>query len=328
MIGSKSDSASPLQAATDGTRSIRFNSLIAAFAGHLVAWSGYVAMHISYESYFVGRPWVTSLLGFAFAAAAAFCALIIGRALPRRFRLGFALISLIVVLGSGISELLGLVFYDVDSSLADAMAVALSPLVVLPFVGELAYPFILFVAVMWTMRVDTCPAVSKQETMPSDNVGSQRTDPANGKIAFIIYCVALTVGVATTAFLTFIFFSPVSDLSDEGWDKEFIWLTAAGIIGAIGLIGVYRHLSTTAIPAAVSTTIEVTSLFAMVFAHQLSSLSVAQAVYSDSVGIGGMALWTFVVFMFPFAATVLLIVTLAVTAFSRRRWSRSRSGHL
>lgn len=178
-------------------------------------------MHISYESYFLGRPWATSLLGFAFAAVAAFCAVFIGRTLPRRFRLGFALISLIVVLGSGINELFGLVFYDVDSTLADAMAIALTPVAVLPFIGELAYPFILSIMVIWAVRADTSPAASEQETMPPGNVGSHRTDPAIGRIAYIFYCLALLLGVVVTAFFTFIFFSPVTAFSDEGWDKEF-----------------------------------------------------------------------------------------------------------
>lgn len=319
MNGFKPDSSSPPQSGTNGTRSIRFNILIVAFAGHLVAWTGYVAMHISYESYFLGRPWATSLLGFAFAAVAAFCAVFIGRTLPRRFRLGFTLISLIFVLGSGISELFGLVFYDVDSTLADAMAIALTPVAVLPFIGELAYPFILSVVVIWAVRADTSPAASEQETTPPGNVGSHRTDPAIGRIAYIFYCVTLLLGVVVTAFFTFIFFSPVTAFSDEGWDKEFLWLTAAGIVGAIGLIGVYRRLSTTAISTAVSTTIELSGLFAMVFAHQLSSLSVAQAVYSDSVGIGGMALWIFVSLMFPLTAAVFLLVTLVMTFLSRSR---------
>ena len=58
-----------------------------------------------------------------------------------------------------------------------------------------------------------------------------------------------------------------------------------------------RDLTTTSVPRSAYEWFQ--TRFALVFAHQLSSLSVAQAVYYDSTGIGGTLVWVFAAFMFP-----------------------------
>ncbi|PCC52025.1 hypothetical protein CIK59_18840 [Brevibacterium aurantiacum] len=68
--------------------------------------------------------------------------------------------------------------------------------------------------------------------------------------------------------------------------------------------------------------------FALVFAHQLSSLSVAQAVYYDSTGIGGTLVWVFAAFMFPLTAVLFLLMALIIKIRSRHGWTRTSSGHL
>jgi hypothetical protein len=310
--------------ATSSTRSIGFNTLIVAFAGHLIAWTGYVAIHISDESFYLPQPWVISLSGFLLAVVAAFCAVIIGQALPRRFRPWFMIISLIVLIGSGISEIVGLVFYSIDTPLNGVVDIVANSLAVLPFIGELAYPFVLSGVIVWAVRV----ASTELQTTPRTRIVSGRGDPGFATTAFVIYALTLVIGIAVAMFLIVTFFAPVASISDEGWDTEFIWLTAAGIVGAIGLTGVLRRLSTTPMSTTVSTTLATLSLFALVFAHQLSSLSVAQAVYYDSTGIGGTLVWVFAAFMFPLTAVLFLLMALIIKIRSRHGWTRTSSGHL
>ena len=317
MNNSRPPSVPPSKKTAKSDRPISFAVLVAAFGGHLTAWIGYVAMRVSNESYATAHPWVTNLLGFAFAATAVFCALILGRALPRGWRLGFTLVSLIVVLGSGITELFGLVFSDADSPLADVMAVVFVPMVALPYIGELVYPLILSAAVIWAVRAQESPAVSEHEALPTETIRSQSTDPAAGRVAFIVCYVALAGSAATNALLTAAFFLPVLGADDEGWGKEYVWLTAAGIAGAIGIVGVFRRFSAVETSTPISTTFEVIVLLALVFAHQSTSLSAAQAVYSDSSGIGGTLLWIFVACMFPLATVILLLMTSIITFRSR-----------
>lgn len=315
MNGSKPDSALLSLPATNSTRSIGFNTLIVAFAGHLIAWTGYVAMHISDESFYLPQPWMISLSGFLLTVVATFCAVIIGRALPRPFRPWFMIVSLVVLIGSGVSEIVGLVFYSMNTPPSGVVDIVANSLAVLPFIGELAYPFVLSGVIMWAVRV---PNIELQTTLGT-RIGSGRGDPAFATTAFAIYASTLATGLAVTIFLIVTFFAPVAPISNEGWDTEFLWLTAAGIVGAIGLTGVLRRLSTTPMSTTVSTTLATLSLFALVFAHQLSSLSVAQAVYSDSVGIGGTLVWVFAAFMFPLTAVLFLLMVLIIKIRSRNK---------
>lgn len=61
------------------------------------------------------------------------------------------------------------------------------------------------------------------------------------------------------------------------------------------------------------------SLIALVFAYQLRSLSLAQAVYSDSVGFGRMFVWMFAAFMFPLTAVLFLLMASIIKIRSRNK---------
>ncbi|MGO2860233.1 MAG: hypothetical protein ACTIC1_03685 [Brevibacterium sp.] len=305
-------------------RPLGFGALIVAYAVHLVAWAGYVGMHVASESYFVGRPWVTSLCGFFFAAVAAACALIIGRGLPARVWSAFALVSVIVVLGAGLVELIGLVFYDADSSLADIVSIVFTPLAFLPYIGILIYPFLLAGVVVWLTisRRDAAPRLRETsaagETPAAVNGASQQGGRRRTRIAFAVWALSLNASLIVITVLTVEFLAPADVMTGETWEVQFGLMALAGIIGAVSLVGIRRFVSTVATSVPVAAAFGTITFFALVSANMLSSLSTAQAVYSDSTGIGGILLWILVAFMFPLAGVVALIMTALVVLLRPR----------
>lgn len=302
-------------------RPLGFSTVIVTYAVHLVAWAGYVGMQVASESYFVGRPWLTSICGFLFALVAAVCALIIGRGLPGRTRSVFALVSVIAVLGAGLVELIGLVFYDVESTLAE---IVFTPLVFLPYIGILFYPFVLAGVVVWlTMsKRDASPRLRETSAAGETPAAVDGAFHHGGRrrmiIAFAAWALSFVASLIVITFLTVDFLAPTDVMTGETWEVKFGLMALAGIIGAVSLVGIRRSVSTVATSVPVAAAFGIITFSALVSANLLSSLSVAQAVYSDSTGIGGILLWILVAFMFPLAGVVALIMTALVVLLRPR----------
>lgn len=274
-----------------------------AFAIHLIAWEGYIALSTATANFSFGNAWaVWAGLGAAVVSAAA--AVVIGRVLRGRTRLVFTVASLVVLVFPGVIDLIRLLPVDDSEPTGSGLLdLVFSPLIVLCYAGTLLYPFLL-AGVLVLAR-------GPRSTRPVFIV----------RLSIVIACagLALAAAVSTLSVGVDVFAEEVVPV-DTLWGQPGFDAAIASAVGLIAIVTAVRFGADVVVSSALTRAVNVVAYAAVALGILLCTLSTASVVYTDSIGIGGTGLWMALVVLAPILlAGAALLGPVAVIAGRRSR---------
>lgn len=248
-----------------------------AFAVHLVAWSGFVALKVAAESFMPGEGWLTAAALLLLAWAAGGAAILIGRGLHGAARTVFAIGGLLVFGLAGIAEV---AFRFLPLPYDSPLWLLGAPFA---YLGIWVFPFLL------------APVSALVVSRPA----SASTVPRSRGYVMPAGAVLLSVLIIVAGGVVFAFGAFVPWMS---W--MLAGCAAAGSYAALLLL---RWVSTAAGPGAVLSGARASTMVVLVCGAHVCFLSVAQAVYSDWSGIFGALVWAVAIFGYVMGGVALCV---------------------
>lgn len=278
--------------------------MLASFAVFLVAWEAFIGIRTATSNFYFGHPWA-SFLALAAACLAAAATVAIGEGLPRRLRRIFTLVSVIVFVLAGVSEVIYLVLADTSDATSTVLSSLLTPVSLAPFLAGAIYPFILSAVIV----IGLAPVITPQS---AESAAPPRRAIPPAASARIITSALVVVGAAVTTVSTgWYFLSASFDADQPIWgqpDSVILTATAVGVIALLFLLPGHARFEG---PMYFAHSIRFVFSLTLATGILLCTLSTIQAVYVDATGIGGMLIWIGLVFAFPvlaLASTILGII--------------------